>query len=159
VTSTLLLLTAGCASGFQGLRLLQKGCFYGGGGLSFGLPASGDITTLTVSRDNGAFQGNAASSVVLSATYDGSVAEADASVTISCNKANGQGSDGSLTLSARNGITFFDATTQSTAGVVSINPDVGSLASFAKTNNIVKLSQADFDTLTPDANTLYLIVG
>ena len=137
----------------------DTGGYYAEGAVAFGLPATGNKTQLTMSWSSGSLGGNGQSSIVL--TADQPASDPDATVVLSISGGNGMSNAGSLTLSAQNGITFRDATTQNTAGVVSIDPEAGAggLGSFTKTNNIVKLSQADFDTLAPDANTLYLIVG
>lgn len=126
------------------------------GAVSFGLPDNSQ-TTLTVSRYNGAGFGNAASSVVLSAVYDGTEDLSDAIITLSCGGGYNP-TEGSLTISARGGITFGDGTTQITAGVKSYNPHGINAATFGKVDNIMKISAAEYDVLTPDADTLYIIV-
>jgi len=68
----------------------------------------------------------------------------------------GQPPDSQLTISS-SAITFSDGTAQGTAGVISVNePEV---ASFVRARNIIVLSQADYNALTPNATTVYLIVG
>ncbi len=54
------------------------------------------------------------------------------------------------------GITFSDGTTQTKAGVIS---NTGSISGSAAINNIVKISQANYDALvSKDSNTIYFIV-
>ena len=63
--------------------------------------------------------------------------------------------DSAIVLSS--GITFSDSTIQTSAGITS---DITGITGASGINNIVSISQANYDNIiTKDPNTLYLIVG
>lgn len=112
---------------------------YGGGGSYSFTHNPGSENKIRVWND-GAYLSAQASSYVDLVAANVSYGDPDAKIVLRT-YANGPG-EKFFTLSLRDGITFPDATTQTSAAT-----------------KIVRLTQAEYDALTPDASTVYLIVG
>lgn len=101
-------------------------------------------------------------SVVVSADFQGGTDDGwDARVVLSHMPSPG-GATKTLTISAANGITFPDNTTQGSAGIVSVFGG-WAFGSLQRVQNIIKISQADYDIIANDGSlspdTVYIIVG